>query len=87
MVVKNSRVMVDGIPDKFEADQTRLPLPGCSAPPVAAVRWVLQFALSAELQAMLRRRQFSARKRRRRPNRYKLAHPLTEIDKALQAAA
>jgi len=44
---EKSRVMVNSFPDNFEAHQT--PLPGCSAPPVATVRRVLQFVLSAEL--------------------------------------
>ena len=54
------------------------------SPLVATVRRVPQFALSAELQAMLRRRQFPARRRGDAYRIDKLAHQLTEIDRALR---
>jgi hypothetical protein len=90
-VVKNGRVMVSRFPDNFEAD--RIPLSivrmfclssECSARPwpVATMRRVPQFALSGELQAMLPRRRFPARRRGEAYRIDQLAPRLTKIDRA-----
>jgi hypothetical protein len=55
--------MVDGILGNFEANQAPPAIARIFSLPVATVRRVPQFALSAELQVMLPRRQFPARRR------------------------
>jgi uncharacterized protein (DUF433 family) len=83
-VVKNSGVLVDGILDNFEAAQTPPAIARMFSPAVPTARRVLQFALSAELQAMPRRQQFPARRRGDAYRIDKLAHQLIEIDRALR---
>ena len=88
-MVKNSRVMVDGILESFEADQTRPAIARMFSRSARPWRWcrVPQFALSAELQAMLPRRQSPAG---RRGGAYRIdtnCPQLTEIDRVLRAAA
>jgi uncharacterized protein (DUF433 family) len=88
-VVKDSRVMVEGILDNFDGDQTPLQIARMFTLPVATVRRVLHFALSAEIGAMLQRRYTlppdRPRWRHRDAKRLdKLTRQLAEIEKALR---
>jgi uncharacterized protein (DUF433 family) len=83
-VVKDSRVMVSGILDNFEADQTAREVASMFSLPVATVRRVLRFALRAELDQMIQRRLSPAWRHADAYRRDKLARQVREIDTALK---
>jgi uncharacterized protein (DUF433 family) len=85
-VVKGTRVMVEScILDNYAADETPRSIARMFSLPVATVRRVLHFALSAELAALIeQRRQAPAWTRADAYRRDKLARQLREIEKALK---
>ena len=90
-MVKDARVLINSFPDNFEADQTPLSvvrmfslLSGCSAR-VALGDGAAGAAIRVERRTARDASAFlSTETRRRRPNRHKLAHQLTKIDRALR---
>jgi uncharacterized protein (DUF433 family) len=83
-VVKGTRVIVQGILDNAEADETPLQIARMFSLPVVTVRRVLAFAYAAELRDLLDAR-LAGNWRRESAYRFdRLAHQLTGIDKALK---
>ena len=93
-VVKDTRVMVEScILDHYASDLTPLQIARLFGLPVATVRKVLHFALSAELGAMMQRRYPFPPQRGGPPRRWrqrdayrldKLARQLADIEKGLK---